>query len=271
MSPSGKRQISENVITGIPCNNRFAFLEEESNPEASACTNVINEKIVSNLPIPISVSNPTESVLSHKDVPYVDCSHIQQSQEEEKVLQSLSNKALNETNKDTEETMEDSLNSPIESDTHDPSTVAMSRTSLESPLFHSKESPDVNLTYKAAEEDSFIETEQSCDAHNETETPIDSPCEESDGEGQDESSQILKAESSPSDDELRDFLRDSYRKRNIELKDHFPDLSVLIIKLKKIVHNPVTSNFTEAQKHRLKKKKDPDIVQRPAHEKGPKT
>ena len=66
-------------------------------------------------------------------------------------------------------------------------------------------------------------------------------------------------------------MRDSYRKRNIELKDHFPDLSVLIIKLKKIVHNPVTSNFTEAQKHRLKKKKDPDIVQRPAHEKGPKT
>ena len=101
--------------------------------------------------------------------------------------------------------MEDSLNPPMESDTHDPSTMAMSWTGLESPLFHSEESPDVTLIYKAAKEDCFIETEQSCDAHNETETPIDSLCEESDGEGQDESSQILKAESRPSDDELRDL------------------------------------------------------------------
>ena len=82
---------------------------------------------------------------------------------------------------------------------------------------------------------------------------MDSPCEESDGEGQDESSQILKTEIRPSDDDLREFLRYSYRKRNIDLKDHFPDLPVLIIKLKQIVRNPVTRNFTEAQKHRLKK------------------
>ena len=44
--------------------------------------------------------------------------------------------------------MEDSLNPPMESDTHDPSTVAMSRTGLESPLLHSEESPDVTLIYK---------------------------------------------------------------------------------------------------------------------------
>ena len=125
MSPSGKRQISENVINGIPCNNRFPFLEEESNPETSVCTNIINETIVSNLPIPMSVSNPTERVLSYKDVPNGD-----------------------EANTDTEETMEESLNPPMESDTHDPSTVAMSRTSLESPLLHSQESPDVTLIYK---------------------------------------------------------------------------------------------------------------------------
>ena len=44
--------------------------------------------------------------------------------------------------------MEDSLNPPIESDTHEPSTVAVSRTGLESPLLHSQESPDVTLIYK---------------------------------------------------------------------------------------------------------------------------
>ena len=126
----------------------YAAVLEESNPETSACSNIINKTIVSNLPIPISVSNPTESVLSYKDVPNVDCSHIQQSQEEEKLFQSLPNKAINETNKDTEETMEDSLNPPMESDTHDSSTMAMSRTSFESPLLHSEESSDVNLIYK---------------------------------------------------------------------------------------------------------------------------
>jgi len=96
VSPSGQRQFSENVITGIPCDNRFALLEEESNPEASAWSNVINETIISNLPIPISVSNPTESILSYKDVPYVDCSHIQQLQEEEKLITSLCNKRREE-------------------------------------------------------------------------------------------------------------------------------------------------------------------------------
>jgi len=49
------------------------------------------------------------------------------------------------------ETMGDRLNPPMESDTHDPSTVAMSLTGLEFPLFHSEESPDVTLIYKAAE------------------------------------------------------------------------------------------------------------------------
>ena len=56
----------------------------------------------------------------------------------------------------------------------------------------------------------------------------------------------------PSDDEIKAILRDSFRKRNVDLRDFFPDLPGLINCLKEFIRSPDDSVFTDINKYRLK-------------------